>query len=378
MISNLSEHIGEDYELTLLLLDSDGSEKNDGCRTISLWSQPSLVESNHGLPFNPIQLLQMMISLRREVKRNDFSMVLSFLEIPNFLNLLTLGKHRRIVSVRNHMSSKKKGFLGNMAVRLVTSFTDHTIAVSAMSRLDLIENFGADPEKISILPNSVDIELILQLKKEGLADCPIPEGVPVIVNVARLTDAKGHDHLIRSFCKVREMIPESRLLLVGDGDRKKDLVDLTRSLDVDGHVFFAGFQENPYRFLHRSDVFVLSSHYEGFPNALLEALACGVPVISTDCLSGPRELLAPSTDLSTVTEDVEHADYGIMIPPWRNDATDTVNEQVMAKAIVQLLSDEGMRSRYVSRGVDRVNDFAAPNVIALWKEFIHEHLEDRD
>ena len=376
VISNLSGHIGEDYELTLLLLDSDGAHRKDGVRTIGIWSRGLPEGSDHGLPFNPVRLIQMMVSLRREVKRNGFSLVLSFLEIPNFLNLMTFGKHRRIVSVRNHMSGKRKGFLGNLAVRFVTIFTDHTIAVSAMCRLDLIEGFGADPERVSVLPNPVDLEMIDRLRDEGLADCPIPDGVPVIVNVARLTEAKGHDRLIQSFCRVRETIPDARLVLVGDGDMKERLMGMTRNLGVDEHVIFAGFQKNPYRFIQRSDVFVLSSHYEGFPNALLEALACGVPVISTDCLSGPRELLSPNTDPSSVAKGIEHADYGILVPPWGNDIADLDNERTMAEAIVRLLSDDDLRNLYISRGRERVSDFAAPNVRIVWDEFIKEHIKD--
>ncbi len=374
VISNLSRHIGGDCELILLLLDVDASRLRDCDQMISLWSQDHPVESYHGLPFNPIQLLQMTVSLRREVKRNDFSMVLSFLEIPNFLNLLTLGRHQRIVSVRNHMSGKRKGFLGNVAVGFVTRFTDHTIAASEMSRRDLIENFGAEAEKVSVLPNPVDVDRITEMRDEGFADFRIPEDAPVIVNVARLTDAKGHDHLIRCFCKVREKLPEARLLLVGEGDKKKDIADLARSLGVGDHVIFAGFQENPYRLLSRSDVFVLSSHYEGFPNALLEAMACRVPIISTDCLSGPRELLSPSTDPSSVSEDVEYTEYGILVPPWREDASDIEKESILADTIVEMLSDKGMRNRYISKGGERVKDFSVSNVIPLWNDFIQDRL----
>lgn len=117
------------------------------------------------------------------------------------------------------------------------------------------------------------------------------DGVPVIVGMGRLTRQKDFGTLIRAFARVREQFP-SRLLILGEGEDRNALGELCRSLGVADDVDLVGFVANPYAFLSRAALFVLSSRWEGLPGALIEALACGARVVSTDCPSGPREILA--------------------------------------------------------------------------------------
>jgi glycosyltransferase involved in cell wall biosynthesis len=123
---------------------------------------------------------------------------------------------------------------------------------------------------------------------------------PVILAVGRLTAQKDFPTLIRAFAQIRRSQPV-RLLILGEGPDRPALEALVRELDVEPDVRLLGFVENPYAFMARASLFILSSRWEGLPTVLIEALYCGVPVISTDCPSGPREILADGQ-------------YGMLVP----------------------------------------------------------------
>ena len=114
---------------------------------------------------------------------------------------------------------------------------------------------------------------------------------PVLLAAGRLHPQKDYPTLLRAFARVRSD-REVRLVILGEGDERPRLEALTRKLALTDHVRLPGYQKNPYAYMARAAAFILSSRWEGFPNVLLEALACGCSVISTDCPNGPSELLA--------------------------------------------------------------------------------------
>ena len=156
-----------------------------------------------------------------------------------------------------------------------------------------------DTEKVTHLPRQrihVIRNPVITPRLEELASEDAPhewlqrKPLPVIVGMGRLTRQKGFDTLVRAFAEIQDGTP-SRLILLGEGQDREDLQELARSLRVHERFLLAGFQGNPYSWLARADLFVLSSAWEGSPNALTEALALGVPCVSTDCPSGPNEIL---------------------------------------------------------------------------------------
>lgn len=142
----------------------------------------------------------------------------------------------------------------------------------------------------------------------------------------------------------------AKLILVGGGKEQADLEQLAKDKAVSDRVIFTGFDKNPFRYMSVSDCFVLSSYTEGFPNVLLEALACGLPIISTDCRSGPRELLAPKTDFSfEVKNNYEEAEYGLLTPV--NDAVQ------LAKAMNRMFTDVELRKKLQDKAKTRACEF---------------------
>lgn len=165
------------------------------------------------------------------------------------------------------------------------------VAVSEGVKEDTQRVTGLPAERIVVIRNPV---ITPRLAEQAADPVPHPwladKAVPVIIGMGRLTKQKDFPTLVRAFAALQSELP-SRLIILGEGRDRAALEVLARELDVQDNVHLAGFQSNPYAWLARADLFVLSSAWEGSPNALTEALALGLPSVSTDCPSGPREIL---------------------------------------------------------------------------------------
>lgn len=164
------------------------------------------------------------------------------------------------------------------------------IAVSRGVKEDFINIFGSK-SNIKTIHNPIDVEAVKHGANEFVTDY---EGY--IVHVGKFKAQKRHDILIKAYALAK--IPQ-KLILVGTGDLLPEVKNLVKELGIENKVIFAGFQKNPYPFIKNADLMVVSSDFEGFSIAILEALALGTPVISTDCPSGPNEVL-PSKNLVPV------------------------------------------------------------------------------
>ncbi len=175
--------------------------------------------------------------------------------------------------------------------RLFYPQADAVVAVSNGVAKDLIRVTGLPKEKIKVIYNSVITPKLFEKANEHL-NHPwfVQNEPPVILSAGRLTIAKDFPTLIRAFALVRKQYP-ARLMILGEGEERPKLEELIRKLGIQKDVSLPGFVENPYKYMKRAAVFALSSQWEGLPTVLIEALAVGIPVISTDCESGPREIL---------------------------------------------------------------------------------------
>ena len=168
---------------------------------------------------------------------------------------------------------------------------DAVVAISSGVADDLSRCIGLERERISVIYNPVVTD---QLIAQSFSDTGHPwlaaKRVPVVLGVGRLTKQKDFPTLIRAFEQVRKQ-REVRLIILGEGELRAELTELVNRLSLDEHVHLPGFVENPFSFMRQSDLFVLSSAWEGLANVLIEAMACGAPVVATDCPSGPSEIL---------------------------------------------------------------------------------------
>jgi glycosyltransferase involved in cell wall biosynthesis len=213
---------------------------------------------------------------------------------------------------------------------------DRIIAVSRGVADDLRTLVRLPPELVTTAYNPV-VDSELAKKADAPIDHPwfVPGAPPVIIAVGRLTEQKDFPTLLRAFARVRAQ-RQARLLILGEGELRRKLEALACELGVDQDVSLSGFMSNPFAYMARAAVFVLSSAYEGLPGVLIETLACGCPVVSTDCPSGPAEIL-------------KNGQYGRLVPVG--------DPAAMAQAILSTLEappDRGLLQKRASLfSVDR-------------------------
>ncbi len=168
---------------------------------------------------------------------------------------------------------------------------DHIIAISHGVAEDLLAQLDYPRERVTAIHNPIPLA---QLEKNALQPHPHPwlasPGPPVVLGVGRLVKQKDFGTLVRAFARVRRSM-DARLLILGEGTERAGLEAMIRELDIERDVDLPGFDRNPAAAMARANVFVLCSAWEGFGNVIVEAMACGCAVVSTDCRSGPREIL---------------------------------------------------------------------------------------
>lgn len=170
---------------------------------------------------------------------------------------------------------------------------DHIIAVSEGVASDLQETLSVDEDEVTSIYNPTDIDQLRRRAQEEVDHPwlkPNAGGPPVLLGIGRLSEQKDFETLFRAFRHLQDH-QRTHLIILGKGPQREKLEVLARDLGVADAVSMPGFVDNPYTFIRRADVFVLSSAWEGMPNALIEAYVLGAPIVSTDCPSGPREIL---------------------------------------------------------------------------------------
>ncbi|HUL00605.1 MAG TPA: glycosyltransferase [Nitrospirota bacterium] len=328
-----------------------------------------------------INTIKITYKLYKLKKAESYGAVISFLELANIPNILS-GSTRTLISVREHrLSSTQNDIqrkLTNLLIRLLYNRANKIVAVSRGIEQSLLSDFGIAPHKIRVIYNPIMTDNIETRMKQTLSQEMLQiYSCPVIATMGRLTVQKGQWHLIRSFKKVLQSVPNAKLVVLGEGELKDNLTSLVNKMGLAHAVYFLGFDSNPFKFIARARMFVLPSLWEGFPNALIEAMACGVPVISTDCNTGPREILAPDTDYHVRAGDIEYAQYGILVPVLDGEMRSEVEplsreEDKLAFCMIKVLQDENLAKRYAFQVQVRARDFSSDSIMAKWDQVIHE------
>lgn len=179
------------------------------------------------------------------------------------------------------------------AAILAYGAADRVVAVSSGAADDVAKLARIPRDRIRVIYNPIVTPQLLDVAHQSVP-CDIIDtlSTPVIIAAGRLTRQKDFATLIRAFAIVRRLRTDARLVILGEGEEREDLERLVRKLDLLSSVRFPGFVPNPVAYFSKADVFVLSSAWEGFGNVLAEAMAVGTPVVSTNCPSGPAEILA--------------------------------------------------------------------------------------
>jgi N-acetylgalactosamine-N,N'-diacetylbacillosaminyl-diphospho-undecaprenol 4-alpha-N-acetylgalactosaminyltransferase len=284
--------------------------------------------------------------LTKLMKNLSPAVTLSFLTRANCANVFSseLLGHPCIISERIHTSSHfGKGATATLSrntVRFAYRRADQIIAVSQGVKQDLVANYGISESRIRAIYNPVDTD---RIERQALESPAIHLPQAYILGIGRLVPNKNFRLLIEAYLAAN--VAES-LVILGEGNERPALEALIKQLGLSGRVLLPGYVRNPYPIVKAARLFVCSSNAEGFPNALLEAMALGCPVVSTDCDSGPREILEGLS--ASQSTDVTAGSWGILVP------ANTV--QSMARAITMALRPE-VGKIYQERGKQRAKDF---------------------
>lgn len=252
---------------------------------------------------------------------------------------------RLIITVHNTLSHESKNYvhfrykLIPYLMRYFYTWADNIVAVSKGGAKSLVDTINLPSEIIKVVYNPIFTPEISEKAKEIVNNPWLSqEQPPVILGVGRLNKQKDFPNMIHAFAKVRA-VRKVRLVILGEGEERESLETLIQDLELDDEVSLPGFIENPYAYMAKAAVFVLSSAYEGFGNVLVEAMACGTTVVSTNCESGPAEIL-------------EGGKYGKLVPIGDSDA--------LADAILSALDTpfppQMLRSRAEEFSVDKIYD----------------------
>lgn len=372
VVSNLSLNLPENLEKEIILYGEDSKVDYPYKGKITYLDY----DNSDTLLKKIITLIKRIINVNRIKKENPGVPVISFLELSNLINLLTIEPHNAIVSVRNFMSVKySKGFkaiLWGLTFKYLYRKAKKVITVSYAMKEDMMKSYNIPEKKIQVIYNFYDIDKIQEMTNEPLSEFEKKIfDSPVIITVGRLSNQKGQEHLIKSFYKVKKKVPKSQLVILGEGKLEKKLKNLANNLGLQDSVHFLGFKNNPFKYIARSNVFVLTSYFEGFPNALAEAMACKVPVISTDCKSGPREILAPNSENNNIQYGINRELHGILIP---DPSTTEVNivENYLTNSILNILNNDELSQYFSLRAYKRIKNFSVKNIIKDWEKIIHD------
>jgi glycosyltransferase involved in cell wall biosynthesis len=249
-----------------------------------------------------VRIAASIVPLGRYLRRKQVDILFTTSIPPNIAGLLAArwsGWRGRIVlrqsnAVYSGAAPEFSHVDRHLRDRLIPRLYRHADAIIANSG-GVAQNLialGLDAKHITSIPNGVDYGWIADQAGEPPSWArPGRSHRPTIITIGRLVPQKDQACLLRAFALVAARV-DADLLIVGTGPELPTLQQLARQYAIEDRVHFAGHQSNPYPLLARADLFVLSSRFEGMPNVLIEALACGMPVVSTDCPSGPREILA--------------------------------------------------------------------------------------
>lgn len=298
---------------------------------------------------------------KKHIKEFKPDVVFQFLSLISPVGFMKLNNCVKVVSARDFSSLSQN--CGRYKKRLDTA--DAMICNSNYLRDFFTSEYPEDKEKVFAVSNIIDVDLIKKQWAEE-ADGDFLEfrkkHGKLIVAVGRFCKEKAFEHLLAAFAKVREKMPDAGLVLVGDGEFKERYLQAIDEYKLKNGVFFTGYQKNPYKYMSKCDLFVLSSQSEGFPNVLAEAMALSLPVVSVNCLTGPAEILMKDYDYTAVKDGFAECDYGILTPHYDAHGVDFAVDE-LSKAILHVLADEELMKKYSGLSAQRAAEYSADSAV---------------
>lgn len=307
------------------------------------------------IDLNTSRVLLSLIPLVRYLLTTKPSILISAMNHSNIVALLAkylaFTSTPVVISVRNHFSTQYLNVSGidNNLIPVLARFlyphADGIIAVSEGVADDLSKALSLSQKSIQTIYNPI-VTPDLQQKSQAIPKHPLLVNSNFILSVGRLTKQKDFPTLIKAFSKVRCKF-DIHLIILGEGEERSVLEEMLQEMNLTNCVHLPGFADNPYLFMAHAKAFVLSSCWEGLPGVLIEAMAIGTPVVSTNCKSGPNEIL-------------DNGKYGCLVPVGDSDE--------LAKAIIETLNNPLSKNALKKRA----SYFSEEKIIDQYLSYIYE------
>lgn len=302
----------------------------------------NIMWASNGTLDRVVGTLQRLRMIRRLVVDVRPDVVISFIEMTNVRVLLSLiGTGIPVIvsertDPRHHPVSRAWHFMRRNSYRMAARVVVQTDNVARWARSWL------PPEKVTVIPNAVRRSIGAPVRSRPIG---MPQG-RIVLGMGRLSPEKGFDLLIRAFAQAELHREGWSLVLLGEGAERSCLVGHAAACGIADRVFMPGLQSNPHEWLCHADIFVLSSRYEGFPNALLEAMQSGAACVAFDCESGPAEIIRDGMD-------------GLLVP--------AENVGALSGALRRLASDDVLRVRLAEQARSIEGRFSTQSVYGQWQ-----------
>jgi glycosyltransferase involved in cell wall biosynthesis len=333
MVRISNELYNRGYDIELIVVDSEGPMQSQVNRGINI----KKIRGNNSFI--------LMLSLWNCIWKSNYDAVISTLEMPNILSTLAakvVNSTPIILRCANTYSNRDRAGIYRLIPilkRLIYPMSDSIISVSNAVSEDMSQTVVNVPEYSTVIYNPAYDSSIVEKSKDPVNHKWLnDENKQVIISIGSLTDQKNYEILLRGLSELHNM-SELYLVILGQGNKKETLIKLALGLGIRDYVSFEGFVDNPHSYTSKADVFVLSSAWEGCPNVIIEAMACGTSIVCTDCPGGSSELL-------------DGGEYGSLVP--------VCDEKALADAIWNTLNSPTnpsvLRSRAKEFDIKNISD----------------------
>ncbi|HEX2912502.1 MAG TPA: glycosyltransferase family 4 protein [Chloroflexia bacterium] len=346
-------------EKIMSILANYWADEGNRVTLITMADTPPFYALNKRVNFRPLGLaeasknwlvamfnsLKRLLILHRAIVVSNPDVVISFMDRQNVLTLLATRGLKLPVVVCEH-TEPGRAALSKIWQKL--RFWTYPVSSAVVVLTDTAQNFfpANIRKKTFVIPNPAILPDSFEVSKQVSENSS-----PKIVAMGRLIPLKGFDFLIKAFSSISSQHPDWTLEIWGEGAERSSLEALIKQFGIESQVFLRGFTSRPLEVLKQADFLVLSSHYEGFPTVIWEAMACGLPVVSFDCPSGPGAIIRDGVD-------------GILVPNG--------NVEALAEAMSNLMYSEAERRRLASRAPEVLERFGLDRVMRRWEALFQE------
>ena len=308
--------------------------------------------------------------IKKYKEKYQIEVAISFLEIMNFANIRTRGKERVIISERCVQSLIEPPLISQTEkIKRYYNFADEIVSCSEGVKFDLVHNYKVN-NTITTIYNFIDKKNIISKSQEALPNeiLDFLNGSDFFINVGRLHPQKNQKRLILQFSYFHTTNPNVKLLILGSGELEEELISYIKQLKLDNYIKIVPYTKNPFMYIKKAKALILASHYEGLPNAVLEAMILGCPVIATDCLAGPRELLIDEIDYEKELDKLEIGERGILVCDEQTE--DNGSSQYMAKAMELLCVSSDLAENIKQNELLYMKQYSNQKIVEQWIEVI--------